>query len=124
MSAVRMGFSPDTPGIGKLASIDGLAQLKQDLTNQKNIKSSIEKDKTVVGDIRDGLYSALKGTTRVGFAATRSIYDSLTTIGRDAYAISTGQKAPDFNQVLKDVGQGIFGESTQLGQLGRARTDS
>ena len=120
MSAVRMGFSPDTPGIGKLASIDGLAQLKQDLTNQKNIKSSIEKDKTIVGDIRDGLYSTLKGTTRVGFAATRSIYDSLTTLGRNAYAISSGEKAPDFNQVLKDVGQGIFGESTQLGQLGRA----
>ena len=120
MSAVRMGFSPDTPGIGKLASIDGLSQLKQDLTNQKNIKSSIEKDKTILGDVRDGLYSVLKGTTRVGFAATRSIYDSLTTLGRDAYAISTGQKAPDFNQVLKDVGQGIVGESTQLGQLGRA----
>lgn len=120
MSAVRMGFSPDTPGIGKLASIDGLAQLKQDLTNQKNIKSSVEKDKTIFGDIRDGLYSTLKGTTRVGFAATRSIYDSLTTLGRDAYAISTGQKAPDFNQVLKNVTQGIIGESTQLGQLGRA----
>jgi hypothetical protein len=120
MSAVRMGLSPDTPGIGKLASIDGLAQLKQDLTNQKNIKSSVEKDKTILGDIRDGLYAVTKGTTRVGFAATRSIYDSLTTLGRNAYAISTGEKAPDFNQVLKDVGQGIFGESTQLGQLGRA----
>ena len=120
MSAVRMGFSPETPGIGKLASIDGLSQLKQDLTNQKSIKSSVDKDKSLLGDIRDGLYSSLKGTTRVGFIATRSIYDSLTTLGRNAYAISSGKREPDFNQVLKDVGQGIFGESTQLGQLGRA----
>ena len=120
MSAVRMGLNAQTPGIGKLASIDGLSQLKQDLTNQKNIKAAIEKDRNIFGDIQDALYDTLKGTTRVGFAATRSIYDSVTTIGRDAYAIATGQNAPSFDQVLKDVGQSIFAESTQLGQLGRA----
>ena len=120
MSAVRMGFSPDTPGIGKLASIDGLAQLKQDLTNQKNIKSSVEKDKSLLGDIRGVLYGTLKGTSRVTFAAGRSIYDSFTTLGRDAYALASGKNAPSFNQVSQDVGQNIVSESTQLGQLYRA----
>jgi len=35
MSAVKLGLKPDTPGIGKIASVDGLAQLKQDLLNTK-----------------------------------------------------------------------------------------
>lgn len=120
MSAVRMGFSVDTPGIGKLASIDGLAQLKQDLTNTDNIKSSVKKDNSLLGDIRDGLYGSLKGTSRFTFAAGRSIYDALTTVGRDAYALASKEKAPSFNQVAQNVGQGFVGESTQLGQLYRA----
>lgn len=118
MSAVKMGLNPDMPGMGKLASIDGLAQLKQDYLNTKNIKSSVEKDKSVLTSIKDAMYSGFKGTTRTLFAALRSPYDYVTTVGRDAYAAATGDMKA--SQLVSDLAAGPFGETTQLGQLGRS----
>ncbi len=51
LSAVRLGLNADTPGIGKLASIDGLSQLKQDYLNTQNIKKTVAGDRSVAGTI-------------------------------------------------------------------------
>jgi hypothetical protein len=60
LGAAKMGFNSNTKGIERLAAADGIAQLKQDLSNVNKISSSAENDK----NISDYLYSALKGTIR------------------------------------------------------------
>ncbi len=121
MSAVKLGLKPDTPGIGKITSVDGLSQLKQDLINTKNIKSALEKDKSLAADIRDVLYGGFKGTSRTLFAALRAPYEYVSTVGRDAYALATQKDKPSMEQFLQNASPlGLFGETTQLGQLGRA----
>jgi hypothetical protein len=124
LAAVRLGLNSTTPGVGKLASIDGLAQLKQDALNQSNIKKSIANDRGLAGDILNAAYSALKGTTRVGFAATRGLYDNVTAVGRDLYAIATSNnKGEAAGQLLKDVQTipsfGLNSDNTLIGQLGK-----
>ena len=125
LSAVRLGLNADTPGIGKLASIDGLSQLKQDYLNTQNIKKTVAGDRSIAGTILNGAYAALKGTSRVTFSATRGIYDNLTAIGRDAYAIATSSnKNAASNQLLKDLTAlptaGLTADSSMISQLGRA----
>lgn len=93
MSAVKLGLKPDTPGVGKIASVDGLSQLKQDLINTRNIKSALDNDKSLAADIKDVLYSGFKGTTRTLFAALRSPYEYVSTVGRDAYALATQKRS-------------------------------
>lgn len=118
MSAVKLGLKPDTPGIGKIASVDGLAQLKQDLLNTKNIKSALDKDKSLAADIRDVLYGGFKGTSRVLFAALRAPYEYVSTVGRDAYALATQKEKPSVGELISNLSPtGLFGETTQLGQL-------
>lgn len=121
MSAVKLGLKPDTPGVGKIASVDGLSQLKQDLINTRNIKSALDNDKSLAADIKDVLYSGFKGTTRTLFAALRSPYEYVSTVGRDAYALATQKEKPDLGQLIQNLSPlGLVGETTQLGQLGRA----
>ena len=121
MSAVKLGLKPDTPGVGKIASVDGLAQLKQDLINTKNIKSALDKDKSLAADIKDVLYGGFKGTTRTLFAALRAPYEYVSTVGRDAYALATQKDKPSLDEFTTNLSPlGLFGETTQLGQLGRA----
>ena len=120
MSAVKLGLKPDTPGIEKIASVDGLSQLKQDLLNTKNIKSALDNDKSLAADIRDVLYGGLKGTSRTLFAALRAPYEYVTTVGRDAYALATQKEKPSVDQIVGNLAPtALFGQTTQLGQLTR-----
>ena len=87
MGMVKQGVPADTPGIGKIASLDGIAQLKRDQFNVDKIKSTVGNNKGIVGSIFDStfgkVYDVLKGATRVGFAALRLPYDLATTMTRD-----------------------------------------
>jgi len=113
LSAAKIGLNANTKGIEKLSANDGINQLKQDLVNFDNIKSEAEKNKSLTGSV----YSLLKGTTRVGFAALQAPYQYITTVGRDLYSL--GKKdGVSGSQLLKDISiQGLFGETTNLGQL-------
>ena len=117
MAMVSQGLNADTPGLGKIVSYDGIAQLKRDAQNVDKIKSTVKQDKGFVGAVQDALYKntwgLFKGTTRVAFAGLQSIYDYATVMTRD---ISQGVPT---SQLLKDFNQGLFGESTHLGQLAR-----
>lgn len=124
LAAVKMGLNSTTPGIGKLASLDGLGQLKQDALNQANIKRSMDNNRGLAGDILNAAYTTLKGTTRVGFALTRGAYDNVTAVGRDLYAIATSNnKNQASEQLLKDIRTlptfGITNDNTLIGQLGK-----
>jgi hypothetical protein len=117
MAMVSSGLNADTPGIDKIVSYDGIAQLKRDARNVKDIKSSVEKDRGFFGSVQNAVknvtWDPLKGATRVGFAGLRSLYDYATVLTRDVT-----QGVP-LEQLRKDFQQSIFGESTQLGQLVR-----
>jgi hypothetical protein len=116
MSAVKLGLKPDTPGIEKIASVDGLSQLKQDLLNTKNIKSALENNESLAGDIMD----VVKGASRTLFAALRAPYEYVSTIGRDAYALATQKEKPSVDQIVGNLAPtALFGKTTQLGQLTR-----
>ena len=45
LSAAKIGLNADTQGIDKLSANDGIAQLKQDLTNYDNITNRAKNDK-------------------------------------------------------------------------------
>jgi len=121
MTAVKLGLKPNTPGVDKLASADGLAQLKQDLLNTKNIKSAIDNDKNLLQDVLDVAYSGLKGTSRTAFALLRAPYEYVTNVGRNAYALASQEKKPSFSEFAEDISPlGLFAEETQLGQLTRS----
>jgi hypothetical protein len=113
LSAAKIGLNANTKGIDKLSANDGINQLKQDLVNFDNIKSEASKNKSLTGSI----YSLLKGTTRVGFAALQAPYQYITTVGRDLYSL--GKKdGVSGGQLLKDLSiQGLVGDTTNLGQL-------
>jgi hypothetical protein len=106
MAMVSQGLTASTPGIGKIVSIDGIAQLKNDMMNVDKIKSTVAKDRGFLGTIGDAfrnvVYDPFKGATRLTFAALRYPYDSFTAAVRD---VSVG-KLP-----------GIGGRETQLGAL-------
>lgn len=123
MSMVRQGLTADTPGLGKITTIDGLAALKSDALKVDKIKSSVKPKRGLLGSIesafKEGVYDPFKGATRLVFAGLRSPYDMLTTLGRDVTALARGEQGASA-QTLKDLGQGILGESTTLGQIVRA----
>lgn len=106
MAMVSKGLTADTPGIGKIVSLDGISQLKNDMLNVDKIKSTVKKDRGFLGAIgdtfRNAVYDPFKGATRLTFAALRYPYDTLTAAVRD---VSVG-KLP-----------GIGGRETQLGAL-------
>ena len=118
VSLIRHGANADTPGIDKVVSLDGVNQAMTAATAIKKLPSLAEKDTNFFSTVKDAIYGGLKGTTRVGFAALRTPYDYLTTLGRDVYAASKGEVGAD--QILKDAsGAGLFSPTTQLGALGR-----
>jgi hypothetical protein len=123
MSMVKQGLTANTPGIGKITTIDGLAALKNDAFKVDKIKSTVKPKRGILGSIesafQNAVYDPFKGATRLLFAGLRSPYDMLTTVGRDVTALARGEKGAGA-QTLKDLGQGIFGESTTLGQIARA----
>ncbi len=88
---------------------------QQDLINVDSIKSEAEKNK----GFRQGIYSVLKGVTRVGFATLQSPYQYVSNVGRNIYAKAKGESstAQLFNSI--PLGQ-IIGQETNLGQLLRA----
>lgn len=114
MSMVAQGLNADTPGLGKIASLDGISQLKNDMTNVDKIKSTVTKDRGLVGSVMDSfvnkVYDPFKGVSRAGFALLRSPYDLVTTLTRDIAA----QKDP--NLFLKDLAT-LGGKNTQFGAL-------
>lgn len=120
MAMVQQGLTADTPGIGKIVSLDGITQLKNDTMNVDKIKSTVKANRGVAGSIadafRNAIYDPLKGATRIGFAMLRSPYDFATTVTRDIAAIAADEKGAG-GQFVKDLGTSIFGESTQFGQI-------
>lgn len=114
MSMVNQGLTANTPGIGKIASLDGISQLKQDLMNVDKIKSTVKKDRGLVGSVMDTfankVYDPFKGLSRAGFALLRMPYDFGTTLTRDIAA----EKDPSL--FLKDLVT-LGGANTQFGAL-------
>lgn len=114
MSMVNQGLTASTPGIGKIASLDGISQLKQDLMNVDKIKSTVKKDRGLVGSVMDTfankIYDPFKGVSRAGFALLRMPYDFGTTLTRDIAA----EKDPSL--FLKDLAT-LGGSNTQFGSL-------
>jgi hypothetical protein len=119
ISMVRSGFDANTPGLNKITSVDGIAALKNDALNVDKIKKSVEPKRGVLGAIQNAfdevVYDPFKGATRLVFAALRSPYDAATAITRDAVALARGEKGAG-EQLREDLGFGIFGENTLLGQ--------
>lgn len=115
---IKAGANADTPGIDKVTTLDGINQVIRNATAVKTLPSTFNKDKSLFGTVRDTAYGALKGTTRVGFAALRAPYDYITTAGRDAYAVMQGEKGAG-QQFLKDLNPAtmLTGQSTLLGSL-------
>ena len=121
-SMVRQGLTVDTPGIGKITSVDGIAGLKNDALNLDKIKKT-QKPPGILGavgsTIQHALYEPLKGTTRVLFSGLKSAYQFGTTVARDAVAMSRGESGAG-GQFVQDLQQSILGETTELGQMLRS----
>lgn len=114
MGMVKQGLTADTPGINKLVSLDGIAQLKKDQFNVDKIKRNVKNDKGIVGSIYDAtlgnVYDVFKGVTRVGFAALRAPYDFATTLTRDL------AQEKDAGLFIKDLAT-LGGKNTLFGSL-------
>jgi len=112
MAMVKQGFTANTPGIGTIVSVDGIAKLKTDMMNVDKIKKTVASDRGIVGQIGNALnntvYAGLKTTTRVGFAGLRSIYDLATVTARN---ISTGDPARTLTDPMNTF------KSTTIGAL-------
>ena len=112
MAMVKQGFTADTPGIGTIVSVDGIAKLKTDMMNVDKIKKTVASDRGIVGQIgnvlTNAIYDPFKGATRVGFAGLRSIYDLATVTARN---ISTGDPARTFTDPMNTF------KSTTIGAL-------
>ena len=118
MAMVQQGIPADAPGLGKIVSLDGISQLKNDLLNVDKIKSTVKKDRGLLGSVSDAfknvVYDPFKGVTRAGFALLRYPYDLITTVTRDITAEDDGKSKA--NQLLKDLAT-LGGKNTQLGSL-------
>ncbi len=116
MSMVSQGLTANTPGIDKIVSTDGIAQFKRDKFNVDKIKSTVDKDKGLLGAIKNAysaaIYDPFKGATRTVFAALRYPYDLVTTLTRDVI----GPEGFNAQQFLKDAAT-LGGQNTQLGAL-------
>ena len=114
MSMVQQGLSANTPGINKIVSLDGIAQLKKDQFNVDKIKRTVDKDKGILGSITDAtlgnVYDIFKGTTRAGFAFLRGPYDFATVLTRDI------RQEKDAGLFLKDLAT-LGGKNTMFGSL-------
>lgn len=122
VSLVRQGANANTPGIDKVVSLDGVNQAMTAATAIKKLPSLAANDKNFLATVRDAVYGGFKQTTRLGFAALRSPYDYLTTIGRDFNAVAKGEMG--VGQLLKDASlPGLVGPSTNLGALARDAFD-
>lgn len=123
LSMVQQGLTSKTPGIDKIVSVDGISQLKADAANVDKIAASVKAHQGILSLVKDGfsnfVYDPIKATSRVAFATLRSPYDYLTTNFRNAYDILHDRKvgATDAIQALSPMG--LFGESTELGQIMR-----
>ena len=113
LSAAKLGLNANTAGIERLASVDGLAQLKQDLANVDNLKSQAKENKGFLQGVKDAVYSGLKGTTRTLFATLQAPYQYVTTAARDIYS-------GNLNAIRLNPITGMFSDTTNLGQLSRA----
>lgn len=119
MSMVSQGLNANTPGIDKIVSADGISQLKRDQFNVDKIKSTVDRDKGILGAISSAykktIYDPLKGATRIAFAALRYPYDLATTLTRDIFAFDepSGTQGTQFVKDLATLG----GKNTQLGAL-------
>ena len=121
---VKAGAGADTPGIDKVASVDGITQVMRQATYTKSLPSAFQKDKNLFEKTRDALYGGFKGTTRVGFAALRSPYDYITTVSRDLYAVTQGEDI-SAGQIIKDMNplSAITGKTSTFGSLVRDTFD-
>jgi hypothetical protein len=121
---VKAGANADTPGIDKVTSLDGIQSAIRAATAVKDLPSTFNKDKSLFQTVGDAVYGTLKGTSRVGFAALRSPYDYLTTVARNVYAVSQGEKGAGM-QLAKDLNPGtlLFGKTTTLGAIARDVVD-
>ena len=107
LASAKSGWNADSKGVERLASVDGIAQLKQDLVNVNTIAATAKNNKNVA----DWLYSALKGSIRYTFAATALPKEVITTVARDLYA-------GEADNIAKDVGFfGLNSNSTTVGQI-------
>ena len=126
MSMVRQGLTADTPGLGKITTIDGIAALKNDAFKLDKIKSTVKPNRGILGSVQSVAqhwgYEPIKGFTRSAFAVLRSPYDLATTIGRDLTAMKRGEKGAtgQFLETLNPITGGLFGETTTLGQMIRS----
>lgn len=115
LSAAKIGLNADTKGIDKLSAHDGIAQLKQDLTNYDGIKNKSIMDR----NFAENMFGLLKGTSRTVFATLQAPYQYATTVGRDLYARAKGEIGT--GQLVKDLNiTNLVGETTNLGQLMRS----
>ena len=121
---VKAGANATTPGIDKVATVDGITQVMRQATYTKSLPSTFQKDKNLFEKARDILYGGFKGTTRVGFAALRSPYDYLTTVSRDLYAVTQGESI-SAGQIIKDMNpvSAVAGKTTAFGSLVRDIAD-
>jgi hypothetical protein len=117
IAMVRQGFDVNTPGLGKITTMDGLAALKTDSFTVDKIKKNVEPKRGILGTVQNAfdevIYDPFKGATRLTFAALRSPYDALTTTARNITALSRGEDISS-----GDVISGLlpFGETTLFGQ--------
>lgn len=121
LGLIRAGANADTPGIGKIASIDGIAKVMAEANKLKTLPSTMNKDTSLLGSIRNAAYGSFKASTRYTFALLRSPYDYATTVGRDVLAVSRGEMGA--GQFIKDVAAGPMGATTNLGALVRDQFD-
>jgi hypothetical protein len=120
IAMVRQGFDVNTPGLGKITTMDGLAALKTDAFTVDKIKKKVEPKRGILGTVQNAfdeiIYDPFKGATRLTFAALRSGYDALTTTGRNITALSRGE---DISAGKIISGFSPFSETTLLGQAFR-----
>lgn len=124
LSAAKLGLNANSQGVEKLASVDGLAQLKQDLANVDKLKSAAKEDKGFLQSVKDAVYAGIKGTTRTLFATLQAPYQYGTTLVRDLYSLSKGQNIGTTQEVFSRLNPvtGLVSDTTNLGQLLDATT--
>ena len=111
LASAKAGWDANSKNVEKLATVDSIAQLKQDLVNVNSISSTAKNNKNV----GNWLYSALKGSLRYTFAATALPKELITTVARDLYA-------GEADNIAKDVGFfGLNSNSTTIGQILKGR---
>ena len=119
LGAAKLGLNANSKGIERLASVDGLAQLKQDLANVDKLKSVAKEDKGLLQGVRDAVYSGIKGTTRALFATLQAPYQYATTVARELYSTARGENTGSPVERFQRLNPltGLTSDTTNLGQL-------